>query len=84
MKHWINTYPHTIYANVLMLDGKIIDYSIGEHCWNSINDITLRGQVTLDELMKCNIKHKSWEANTQIEHSNIMSYDAPGWINSLM
>lgn len=33
MKGWLETYPHKIYASVLILDGKVVDYKIGENYW---------------------------------------------------
>lgn len=29
MPHWSDTYPHNVYASVLLLDEKIYNYKIG-------------------------------------------------------
>ena len=42
--NWLNTYPHRIYASVLLLNGQIKDYKIGENYWKSPYEVTIRGQ----------------------------------------
>ena len=29
MMHWSDVYPHNIWTNILVLDGKVVDYKIG-------------------------------------------------------
>ncbi|MFX1570628.1 MAG: hypothetical protein ACFFCV_20000 [Promethearchaeota archaeon] len=78
--NWVDNYPHMIYANVLLLDGKIIDYKIGNKSWESPYDITIRGQISFDNLGKCIVKNTSWKVNNQNEHNSIFNNEAKEWI----
>lgn len=68
MKHWVETYPHKIYASVLLLNNELVDYKIGERYWESPFEVTLRGQISYDDLLKCKTKYTFWEVNTEKEH----------------
>lgn len=42
MAHWVDTYPHDVYASVLLLDGEIYNWKIGQRYWKSPWDMTWR------------------------------------------
>lgn len=81
IEHWADTYPHIIYASVLLLDNKIIDYKIGQRYWESPLHVTLRGQISMDELFRCETKHTSWEVTNDEEHNNVFENLAVSWIH---
>lgn len=80
MKHWIETYPHKIYASVLILDDKVMDYKIGERKWEHIYDVTLRGQIEIKDLDRCKVKNTCWEVNNINEHGIVFNVLAKEWI----
>lgn len=45
-------YPIRIYASVLVLDGSVIDYKIGRTFLKDKFSVTLKSQVTLEELSR--------------------------------
>lgn len=79
-KNWIETYPHKIYASVLLLDNKIIDYLIGEHYWKSPYNVTLRGQIPYNDLCKCKTEYTFWNVDNREEHNKVFSKLAKDWI----
>lgn len=82
MKNWLETYPHKIYASVLLLDNELIDYKVGEHYWESPHQVTLRGQISYNDLLKCKTKYTFWEVYNQEEHNKVFSILAEEWINN--
>ena len=82
MKNWIETYPHKVYASVLLLNGEIVDYKVGEHYWTSVKEVTLRGQISYKDLLKCTVNHKCWEVNSKEEHENVFNKLSVEWINN--
>lgn len=80
MKHWIETYPHKIYASVLILDNKVMDYKIGERKWEHVYDVTLRGQIEIKDLERCKVKNTYWEVNNINEHGIVFNVLAKEWI----
>lgn len=81
MKGWIDTFPHTIYASVLLEKEKLIDYKIGQRRWTHPFDVTLRGQLnSIDELMNCEVKSIKFIVNNIAEHNKVFSIDAKEWI----
>lgn len=80
MLHWAYTYPHKVYCSVLLLDGKIVDYKIGERYWSTPFQITLRGQITLEELEKAKTEYTYWEVNNDKEHQQVFNKLAKEWL----
>ena len=78
--NWLNTYPHRIYASVLLLNGQIKDYKIGENYWKSPYAVTIRGQVTIDELFKCTTEYTYWDVNNDEEHNKVFDVYARDWL----
>lgn len=68
------TYPHYVYATVFLLDGKLMDYKIGnqEKCWETR---TFRGQewenYVFDNFQKLNLycEYKKILVNNADEHN---------------
>lgn len=82
MNSWLETYPHKVYASVLLLDGKVVDYKIGKNYWKSPFYVSLRGQITLDELKRCKTKYRFWEVNSDKEHNEVFNTLGKAWIES--
>lgn len=81
MECWFDTYPHKVYTSVLLLDGKLIDYKIGQTYWQEPFEVTLRGQINLEDLFKCEVRNTFWEVNNSEEHLNVFDELATEWIN---
>lgn len=78
MKHWVNTYPHDIYASVLLLDGKI-------EAWR-VDKTKIDAIVHLDpEHWKegrdndYEIKSKKWTVENAEGHNYVFNTLAPAW-----
>lgn len=82
MKHWVESYPHKVYASILLLDNKIIDYLIGEHYWKSPCNVTLYGQISYRDLLRCETKYTFWKVNNNKEHREVFETLAKEWINN--
>lgn len=81
MSSWLETYPHKVFASVLILNNEVVDYKIGEHCWNDVKEVTLRGQISLEDLFKSKILNTSWKVNSREEHNMVFKKIAREWIN---
>lgn len=82
MNTWLETFPHKVYASVLVLDGKAVDYKIGQNYWENSSHVTLRGQITFEELKRCETRYTFWEVNSQEEHEEIFEKIAVKWIEN--
>lgn len=82
MGNWLDTYPHKIYASVLLFNGRIIDYKIGQNYWKDSFQVTLRGQISIDDLFKSKTKYTYWEVNSKEEHKNVFEIFAKEWIEN--
>ena len=80
MREWLEKYPHRIYASVLILDGKIVDYKIGQDHWEGTFQVTLRGQISFDDLLRSETRYTFWEVHTSEEHENVFNNLAQAWI----
>lgn len=76
--HWINTYPHEIHASVLLLDGKIENYKIGQSPKES--PVEFRHFWKMDRLKDYESKTTSFTANSSEEHNRIFDKDALEWM----
>jgi hypothetical protein len=77
MSHWVDTYPHEIYASVLLLDNKIEGWKVGQRYWtfpqeakaywkmHRINDYTSHWQL--------------WTVNNSDEHNRVFSELSTEW-----
>lgn len=77
MNTWVDTYPHIIYASVLLLDGKIENWKVGQYKWNDIGDIC--GHWKMDRLNDYEIKTTLWKVNNDKEHRRVFNELAPKW-----
>lgn len=80
MNFWLETYPHKIYASVLLLDGKIIDWKIGQHYWEDPFQVKLRGNIKIEDIQRCVTKYTFWEVNNSEEHQKVFESIAKKWI----
>jgi hypothetical protein len=86
MKNWISTYPHEIIASVMLLDGKIYNYRIGEH---PIGDQPfgklIRVKISEEEMEKeklMEIETIAFEVNNVNEHRDIFNVIAREWFKT--
>lgn len=76
--HWVDTYPHEIYASVLLLDNKILQWEIGETYWVSPLSIYISPDMWsyIDDL---ETKYISWTVHNSEEHNKVFQELAPEW-----
>ena len=81
MAHWVETYPHTVYASVLLKDNKITNWKIGERRWLHHMDMTRRVKhpFSLDDYADETVESKAWEVNNSEEHSRVFEVLAKEW-----
>lgn len=80
MKSWLDTYPHKIYASVLVFEGRVVDYKIGQNYWEDVYNVTLRGEISIANLFKSKVKHTFWEVNSEEKHQEVFNTIAKKWI----
>jgi hypothetical protein len=73
---WHDEYPHSIFASVLLLDGKIENWKVGGHI-KGVSDFS--GFWKMDRLNDYKAEHKEFIANTSEEHNRIFSVDSAEW-----
>ncbi|HEK9103686.1 TPA: hypothetical protein SUB30_005189 [Bacillus pseudomycoides] len=78
MAHWIDTYPHDVHASVLLLDGEIYNWKIGQRYWRSPWDMTWRFPLP-DNMDKFTVETNKWTVNTPEEHSEVFQKHAREW-----
>jgi hypothetical protein len=76
--HWIDTYPHEVYASVLLLDNKILNWKVGETYWESPLFVytSLDMWFDVDDL---EARYTSWTVHTPEEHNRVFQELAPEW-----
>lgn len=84
MTHWVDTYPHTIYASVLLRDNKIINWKIGQRKWLDHMDMTRRMKLpyTKSDYDGETVESKVWEVNDDHEHSQVFEVLAKEWFKN--
>ncbi|MBD1379133.1 hypothetical protein [Metabacillus arenae] len=78
MAHWVDTYPHEVYASVLLLDNKIYNYKIGQHYWEYPFQVKMR-YSDFDKLDKMEAKYTSFTVENDEEHENAFRIHAREW-----
>lgn len=65
---WLEEYPHNVYASVLLLDNKIMNYKIGNRAWKHPFDMTWRFPLP-DNIDEYSVQSNCWEVNNSEEHN---------------
>lgn len=77
MLHWCNTFPHEIYASVILKDNKIKMWKVAasklSRDYNIARLIEERSEYAYEEI--------AFTANNNEEHCKIFSKDAVDWLN---
>lgn len=81
MAHWVDTYPHTVYASVLLKDNKIINWKIGERKWKHNMDMTRMFKLpfNMDGYEGETVESIGFEVNSDVEHNKTFSELAKEW-----
>jgi len=81
MAHWVNTYPHTVYASVLLKDGKIIDWKIGQRKWTHIFDMArmFKRPFNQDDYAGETVESIGFDVNNSEGHNRVFSDLAREW-----
>lgn len=81
MAHWVDTYPHKVYASVLLLDGKIYNYKIGEDYWKHPLEVKMRFS-DFEKIDRMTVEHTYFEVNNVEEHNAAFKVLAREWFKS--
>jgi len=81
MEHWVETYPHTVYASVLLKDNKITNWKIGERKWTHNMDMTRMFKLpfNMDDYKGETVESTAFEVNNSEEHNKAFSELAREW-----
>jgi len=77
MPFWPDNYPHKIYASVLLLDGKIESWKVGQSAWRGIGSITAYWKM--DRINDYEVKSACWLVYNSKQHNQIFSTDSANW-----
>jgi hypothetical protein len=69
IKHWVNTYPHTIYVSVSLIDSKITGWKVGQYKMDCNSSHYGDGEI----------KYTEFIVNNEQEHDNVFSNLAHKW-----
>ena len=75
--HWLGTYPHIVCASVLLLDGKIEGWKVGQHKWDSPLDA--KAVWKEDRLKDYTTVTVEWAVDDSAEHMAVFERIAPEW-----
>lgn len=78
MAHWADTYPHKVYASVLLLDGKIYNYKIGDSYWEHPTEAKMR-YSDFKNIDRMRVEHTFFEVNNDAEHNAAFEVLATDW-----
>ncbi|MDP4158201.1 MAG: hypothetical protein Q8911_00355 [Bacillota bacterium] len=74
---WHDEYPHSVFASVLLLDGKIENWKIGGHPKKHAGDWS--NFWKLDRINDYTVEHTEFIVNNQKEHNESFERLAPEW-----
>ncbi|SNR95993.1 hypothetical protein SAMN05446037_1002101 [Anaerovirgula multivorans] len=78
-KHWSDIYPHNVNASVLLLDGKIYNWKIGNQWWEDPAYVKVRLSDYIEKKDRFTVKNKAFQVNNDFEHNRIFEHDAKEW-----
>lgn len=81
MTHWVDTYPHKVYASVLLLDGKIYNYKIGQSFWENPLEVKMR-YSDFEKIDRMTVEHTCFEVNNSEEHNTAFKVLAMDWFKN--
>jgi len=67
---WLETYPHSVFASVILVDNKIMLWKVGEY--------TLHSGYRID-LSKCSYEEKEFVVNNDDEHNDVFEKLSKDW-----
>ncbi len=77
MTDWLKKYPHNIYASVVLLDKKIINWKVAKYAWNGVNWMrSKQPQIASSDHGAIEVISVCFVANNREEHEEIFSVDA--------
>lgn len=76
---WLDEYPHSIYANVLLNEeGKIINWRTGNYYWKEPGEAKMRLR-DFNKLDKLSVQHTEFIVNNSKEHNEAFETKAVEW-----
>lgn len=78
--HWSDTYPHEVNASVLLLDGKIYNWKIGNQWWHDPLMVKMRfSDMEYSREERFTVQNKSFTVNNDEEHNEAFATVARDW-----
>lgn len=81
MTHWVDTYPHDVYASVLLLDGKIYNYKIGQNHWEYPYEVKMR-YSDFWKIDRMQTQYVKWTVEDDEQHSQVFTEYARHWFKN--
>jgi hypothetical protein len=78
MMHWATTYPHKVYASVILLDGKLYNWKVGQHAWLCPGEVKICFS-DFDKMNRMTVEHTFWEVGNPTEHNQAFD-QAKEWL----
>jgi hypothetical protein len=78
MAHWVDGYPHDVYASALLLNNKIYNWKIGQRYWKNPFDMTWHFPLP-NNMDDFTVKTNKWMVNTPQEHEEVFQKHAREW-----
>lgn len=83
MRHWVDTYPHTVTASVLLLDGKIYNWKIGNQNWKDPGKASMRvADMHYVNEGRFTVENKYFEVHNRKEHDEVFDILAKQWFRN--
>jgi hypothetical protein len=77
MPHWLDVYPHDLYASVLLLDNKIENWKVVNYPKKTPEEF--KGYWKMDRLNDYTCQWKRFVVNNSKEHNEVFIKLAPEW-----
>lgn len=75
---WHDEYPHFVYANVLLFDGKIYSWKVGSTQWQAPEQVTMHVR-NFDKMDRMEVKTIAFAVNNTEEHNDAFDTKARKW-----
>jgi hypothetical protein len=78
---WTDSYPHSISASVLLLDGEIYNWRVGEYPWDCPESVKMR-YSDFDKIDRMKVESKEFVVNNDEEHAEVFETLAGEWFRT--
>lgn len=83
MTDWTDQYPHYVNASVLLLDGEIYNWKIGNQRWENPSMVKMRfSDMHMIKEGRFTVKNKYFLVNNDKEHNDVFNIHARKWFKN--